>query len=464
MHSYRSEGLTDGAWRGSGDLPPQIGNSQPWLGRVLLVSLLVMPNLTLFFTLITGMDLYGFFTLSVVSARPLPALLSTLLNLCMATAGFTFYCWLWRRQAWFMGKNWDPFTRGAILSTAPVLLAHAPAILLTSNGGKPTQIIVAVLMAGALTITHALRDAEMRVDPSYARFLFAAALSVILVFLCLAVVGMVVLHASEQMPAVGNLLWRWDYRWEDLGYPREDFDQRQRDALVCYTITGSAYMIVALGGSMLGAIMPWTRAIQSAWQSPQNTRQLADALCMWTQQGNRQSEPLDRQPGDAPEWIAQVVSGLDVRGPFASSEAEYLAAFNGYEMRILASQYEDLVGRKDNLPQDVKLIVNKAALEVFVWSDGTWVRLVFRAGRGGKAIAGGPFALLCIMARNPGRRFTTRELRDLLKADLKALDSPKVRDLISQLQKKDPPIPVKRDENSWFLDDSIGVCFLERHK
>jgi len=123
-----------------------------------------------------------------------------------------------------------------------------------------------------------------------------------------------------------------------------------------------------------------------------------------------------------------------------------------------------LAGSKGNLPQDVKLIVNKAALEVFVRSRGTWVRLIFRAGRRGKDIAAGPFALLCILARNPGRRFTTRELRDLLKADLESLDSPHVRDLISQLQKKDLPIPVKRDENSWFLDDSIGVCFLERHK
>ena len=193
------------------------------------------------------------------------------------------------------GANLGSLQEGAILSTAPVLLGHAPAILLTSNGGKPTHIVVAVLMAGALTITHALKDAEMKVDPSYARFFFAAALSAILVFLCLAVVGMMVLHASEQMSAMGNMLWQWDYRWEDLGYPREDFDQLQRDALVCYTITGSTYMIVALGGSMLGAIMPWTRAIQDTRQSPGDIRQLPNGPRMWTQQGNGQSPRNTRQ-------------------------------------------------------------------------------------------------------------------------------------------------------------------------
>ena len=201
------------------------------------------------------------------------------------------------------GANLGSLQEGAILSTAPVLLGHAPAILLTSNGGKPTHIVVAVLMAGALTITHALKDAEMKVDPSYARFFFAAALSAILVFLCLAVVGMMVLHASEQMSAMGNMLWQWDYRWEDLGYPREDFDQLQRDALVCYTITGSTYMIVALGGSMLGTIMPWTRAIQDTWQYPGDIRQLPNGPRMWTQQGHGQSPRNTRQhPGALQMW------------------------------------------------------------------------------------------------------------------------------------------------------------------
>ena len=60
------------------------------LGGVLFVSLLVMPNLYLFYCLNTGMDLYGFFTLAPVSAYPLPLVLSTLLSSGMAVAGYGF--------------------------------------------------------------------------------------------------------------------------------------------------------------------------------------------------------------------------------------------------------------------------------------------------------------------------------------------------------------------------------------
>ena len=127
----------------------------PWLGGLLLISLLFMLNLTAIFTATTGMDLYGFYTLKPVSTQPLPLVLSTLLNLAMAAAGYACYRWLWRRQEWFTGGYWGPFARGAVLSGVPALLAHAPAIVLTSHGGKPTQIAVAGLIAGSLCIKRA---------------------------------------------------------------------------------------------------------------------------------------------------------------------------------------------------------------------------------------------------------------------------------------------------------------------
>ena len=150
------------------------------LGGLLFVSLLVMPNLYLFYCLNTGMDLYGFFTLEPVSAHPLPLVLSTLLSSGMAVAGYGFYRWLWRRQAWFTGGGWGPFSRGAVLMCAPVLLTYAPMIVLAHNGDKPSLIAVPGLMAAALCITHALRDPEMQLDPTLARHMFIGAIAWIL--------------------------------------------------------------------------------------------------------------------------------------------------------------------------------------------------------------------------------------------------------------------------------------------
>ena len=128
----------------------------PWLGHLLLISLLFMLNVTLFFTLNTGMDLYGFYTLKPLSAQPLPAVLCALLNLVLAMAAYVFYWWLYRRQVWFTGEHWGPFRRGAVLSGAPVLLAYGPSMVLTSHGGKPSVFVVAALITGSLCVIHAL--------------------------------------------------------------------------------------------------------------------------------------------------------------------------------------------------------------------------------------------------------------------------------------------------------------------
>ncbi len=145
------------------------------------------------------------------------------------------------------------------MSVVPVLLAYAPSILPTSHGGKPSLIVVAGLMAGPLCITHALRDPETRLHRNLAVHWFIGTIATILVFLALSIGGMLVLYFVEQEPASGNLLWRREYTWSDLGYPRDVLPQRQRDALVGFTLTGSGFMIVTLGGSMLGAILGWTR-------------------------------------------------------------------------------------------------------------------------------------------------------------------------------------------------------------
>ncbi len=91
MSSHRTVPMRDDAWRAGGDnlAPTPVTDwPQPWLGRLLLVSLLVMLNLPMTFTLITRTDPYGFFTLKSVSAYPLPLVLSTGLSSAMAVAGY----------------------------------------------------------------------------------------------------------------------------------------------------------------------------------------------------------------------------------------------------------------------------------------------------------------------------------------------------------------------------------------
>ena len=409
------------------------------LGGVLFVSLLVMPNLYLFYCLNTGMGLYGFFTLAPVSAYPLPLVLSTLLSSGMAVAGYGLYRWLWRRQAWFTGGGWGPFSRGAVLICAPVFLTYAPMIVLAHNGDKPSLIGIPGLMAGSLCVTHALRDPEMKLDPSLARYLFIGAFAWILVALILTIGAMFMLYVTEKAPPSGNLIWTWEYEWADLGYPPEEYQQHRRSALVGFVLTGSGFLIVVVGGSMLGAILRWTRAPQ--YDAPRS--------------------PPSQQYPDAPAWVARVALQLESTHPPGSEDVDYVAVISGHEIRITRRQYERLVADKDDLLQDFRLLVDRVAGDVFLRTGGTWTSLDFRIYDTSTGIRSGPFSLLCIYARHPGRRFTTGELRAIVSQDLTDRSSVNVGDFISQLRRRRPRLPVEHDNNVSFLPDSVRVCLLD---
>ena len=447
MSSRRTVPIREDSWRASEDdlaPTPVTDLPQPWLGRLLLVSLLVMLNLPMTFTLITGTDPYGFFTLESVSAYPLPLVLSTVLSSAMAVAGYVCYRWLRRRQLWFTGGHWIPLTRDAVLCGPPVLLAYLPIILLSSHGWKPTHLALGAVIAGALTVIHALRDSEMSLDPAQARYWFICALGSILVFLVLCIGAMVVLYKVEQFPASGNMLWTWEYRWPELGYPPEEYDTWHRDGLLAFTAIGVAFMIAALGGSMLGSVLRWTGSAEG---------------------GIAHRVPATRQQyPDAPPWVARIARQIESLSPSNGHGAEYVAVFNGYELEITGGQYQRLVGGKYDLLHDVDLLVDKAAGNVFLRTDGTWAKLDFRVRDKASAIRSGPFSLLCIYARSPGKRFANGELRTLLDRELDNHVELNVRDFVFQLQRRTPRLPVGRDATGSFLDQSANVCFLDLHQ
>ena len=410
------------------------------LGVLLFACLLVMPNLYLFYFLNTGMDLYGFFTLAPVSAYPLPLVLSTLLSSGMAVAGYGFYRWLRRRQAWFTGGGWGPFSRGAVLMCAPVLLTYAPMIVLAHNGDKPSLIAIPGMMAGSLCVAHALRDPEMKLDPSLARYMFIGAIAWILVALILTIGAMFLLYVVEKAPPSGNLIWTWEYEWADLGYPPEEYQQRRRSALVGFVLTGSGFLIVVVGGSMLGAILRWTRA--APYDAPRS--------------------PPSRQYLDAPAWVARLALQLESVGPSDPEDVDYVAVFGGYEIRITRRQYERLAADKDDLLQDFNLLVDRVAGDVFLRTGGTWTRQDFRIRDTSTGIRSGPFSLLSVYARHPGRRFTNGELRVMVSPDLTNRLSVNVGDFISQLRRRRPPLPIEQDDDTSFLPDSVRVCLLDQ--
>ena len=251
------------------------------------------------------------------------------------------------------------------------------------------------------------------------------------------------LYVIEQAAAVGQPpLGRGNTSGPTWDTRREEYQQHQRAALVGFVLTASGFLIVAVGGSMLGAILRWTRAPQ--YDAPRLS-------------------PSQRYL-NAPAWVARVALQLESVHPPGSEDVDYVAVISGHEIRITRRQYEHLVANKDDLLQDFRLLVDRVAGDVFLKTGETWTRQDFRIRDTSTGIRSGPFSLLSIYARYPGRRFTNGELRAMVSQDLTDRLSVNVGDFISQLRRRRPQIPVEQDDDTSFLPDSVRVCHLDQRQ
>ena len=402
----------------------------PWLGRLLVISLLVMLNLPAVLTGVTGMDQYGLFTLEPVAVWPWPLVLSIGLSSASAGAGYLVYRLL-QRRVWFAGNRYEAYHHNAVIFGTPVAVAFLPVFFLTGYDNKPLMLGVAGIMATSLCLIAALNDHKIHIDAGMARTLFVVCAAIILVLLTLSVSGMLAMYFIEHSPSSGNFFWTWEFAWSDLGYPEEEFNQRHRNGLLAFGVAGTCYMTVALGGSLLGAVLRWARpssAVEPEHTVTDTTEHLA-------------AEP----PTDWPD------SGqVDPEDPPA-----FLVALDGKEDAINRCQYENLIAEKDRFLGDTRLLVDKASGTAFAKTGGKWKKIPFRGRRKG------PFLLLCIYARHPGRRFTAGELETLLKADLLDRKDFNVSDFFAQLQKRGPLVPVRRDDDGTYIPETVKVCFLD---
>ena len=419
-----------GRWMTIRNPAPAASLPAPWLGRLLLASLLVMLNLPALLTGVTGMDQYGFFTLEPVAAPPWPLALSLALSSAAAGAGYLAYLLL-QKRAWFRGNRYEIYQRNAVVFGVPVAVAFLPAFFLTGYGDKPLVLGVAAIMATSLSLIAALNDREMQLDPAMARLWFAVFSAFILVLLMMAVAGMLAMYFVEHSPSGGNFFWAWEFAWSDLGYPAEDFRQRRCDGLLALGIAGSFYMTVALGGSLLGAAL-------------RHARPRHEGEDEYTAEQPALTHPDEPMSG----W-------LDDGEELPEDPPEFLAALNGQEVAITRTQYEDLLANKELRLPDTRLLVDKASGTAFAKTLGNWERISFRGRRNG------PFLLLCVYARYPGRRFTASELEVLLAADMPERERLNVSDFFAQLQKRHPLVPVRRDDAGTYIPEALKVCFLD---
>ena len=437
----------------------------PWLGWLLLISLLVMLNTHVFITLAAGIDQYSLYAAdssvpqpypAILAQSPYPALLSFLFNVLLALLAYGVYRMIWRYFATPQATSSDgpernPFKQNAVALAIPVFIAMAPSLVLGYTNLKPYFVIVGALIAIVLSIVGALKDPDVNLDFSTRGYWFNVSVAAIFVMMTLAVVVTLYFQFAPVEPPNDNLLWQLEW----TPYPLEGFEQRLRGGMLLFGLVSLAYMVAVLGGVLLATLHPPRLGQQSPAPGPDSE---PDPLpraqgAIYSVSGSTPEE-LAREILKAQEWATVILSRLEEEVPRAAQEPTYLAVLSGLEKYLSVSEYTRLMDERRGYLSQVEILVDRAAGIARNRTDDGLERMRVQTNPGNAR-----FITLCLYSRWPNRQFTAREIADHIEKETGQLPG-NINDTISAL--RDMGLPLESGDRVTYLREGTRVCFLDR--
>ena len=462
------------------------------VGKLLFVSLLVMLNLPIVFTLIMRLDHYSLATLPSVS--PIvqewygPYALASIevaIGVVLASMAYMLYKWLHRNSSNPMLERWSAFYCHILAIGLPITIAMLPGVLLTVNNGKPYGIIIGALLTGGLSVIAACSDDRINISSNMASLYFVSSVIGIIALLAMAVQWTFFLYGAEQVPSTTNSFWKWEPDWQVVGYTKEEFAQRNRDCLLIFAIAGCVYMTLvgirmlhALGGRIRGDEEQGRAETDGGISFVGLIRTLLGFPGAHSHGETSQSDEVEKVAAPKspaypplPEWGVEVLRRLQWRQGDAD---DYFVAFDGAgEVGIDAKHYESLLDYKDSILSEADLLVNKAAADAYTKVEGRWHRLRFRPRRGTAHGLSGPLSMLSVCAQNPRHRFEPYDLRRKLEDEMRERSAINVADFRNGLMARKvrlddgrevDAIPLEYDEKgNTYIRDDVKVCFIYRN-
>ena len=463
------------------------------VGKLLFVSLCVMLNLTIIFTLIMRLDHYSLATLPSVSLivkewyGPYAlASMEVAIGVALAFIAYMLYRWLHRNSSNPALEHWSAFYCHILAIGLPVTIAMLPGVLLAVNNGKPYGIIIGALLTGMLSVIAACGDDRINISSDMARLYFVSALIGMTALLAVSAQWIFFLYMSEQIPSTTNSFWKWEPDWETVGYTREEFVQRNRDCLLIFALAAGVYMtfvgirmLYALGGRIRGdeerekpethGTLGFVNMFRTLLGFPGAHSHGEASVSEAGTEPSPTSEPPAYPP--LPEWGVETLERLGWRTGDAD---DYFVVFDGEVVGITESQYDRLLIDKEIILSEADLLVNKADTDVYSKVEGRWERLSFRVRRGTMRGLSGPLSLLCVCARNPRHRFDSRDLRLRLEAEMQGSGAINVSDFRNGLRARKIrlddgsevdaiPLEYDQDDGTTFIRDGVKVCFIYRN-
>ena len=467
------------------------------VGKLLFVSLLVMLNLPIVFTLIMRLDHYSLATLPSVSQivkewyGPYAlASMEVAIGVVLALVAYMLYKWLHRNSSNPVLERWSAFYCHMLAIGLPVAIAMLPGVLLTVNNGKSYGIIIGTLLTCALSLIAACSDSRINISSDMARLYFVSSVIGIIALLAIGAQWTFFLYGAEQVPSTTNSFWTWEPDWQTVGYTREEFAQRNRDCLLIFAIAVGVYMTL-VGIRMLYALGGRIRGDEEQ-ERPGTDGALGFVSLFGTlfgfsgahPQGEPDKSEIDTEaavdfkppPYPLPPWGVKILRQLEWREGDAE---DYFVVFDGEkEVTITTDQYNNLLLNKDSILSEADLLVNRAMSDGFSKIEGGWERFTFRHRSETSSGLSGTFLMLCIHARNPRHRFGTDDLDRMLKEEIRGSGTSMVADLRNRLKDRkfkltdgseiDATHCIRFEYNQEnfisFISEGVKVCYIYRNE
>ena len=221
--------------------------------ELLFVSIFVVLSAPLLQSSLTGIDVYGFFTLPYFTGGSWPLFLSLIVNfaISIAAAGVFGLCWL---RAYSKSPYGSAFGKAAFVLAPSFGVAYVPAAFLGWVGNESYLLAAFAPLCAAFMIMLTLSDPSVKLSEWAAKQFLQWALAAIFLLFLASMAGVVLWYFQQDVVPPGNHLWAWNIDFSVLGYPAEDFPGKQAAGFLWAMLMAMVFLLIAVGGSLVATI------------------------------------------------------------------------------------------------------------------------------------------------------------------------------------------------------------------
>ncbi len=255
-------------------------HAQDRIGDLFFISVFFVLSTPLLQGAFTRMDHYGFHTLPSYTGSAVPFMLAMLVNLVLAIVATIIFNVL-RQRLQSGGNSLSPLMRAVWSTLLPVAFLYTN-VLVFCNPGIWTNLLSTLgTLGGAFIALVVFHDPSFRMDEGDRWMVKGAFAVVLLLSTCMAVWTLVAHFAEPNMVSSGdhNTIWASDTEagpldsptpeyFEQLGYPADEYGDRDRFGLLWMSIATNMYVTLVFGVSIVSAIRNRLRETTSLAEFP----------------------------------------------------------------------------------------------------------------------------------------------------------------------------------------------------